>query len=126
MPFLTASVLRTNELFSGLESFAPDRLLGDIGEATTLTAVGENLGVFAVMPDAHAEALKQFLGDVPAALDAAIVAGVRSALSRGLRTQLTWQPGYDFELRIWEVSDGSEGLVNFHMVTPHPDESGLS
>ena len=35
----------------------------------------------------------------------------------------TWQPGYDFELRAWEVSDGSVGLANFHLVTPHPDET---
>jgi hypothetical protein len=78
--------------------------------------------VFSVLDDLYADALREFLATVPRSLDAAIVAGMRSALERGVRAQLTWQPGYDFELRAWEVTSGSEGLVNLHLTTPHPVE----
>ena len=122
MPFMIASVLQANEVFGSLEHFNPEGLIEDIGSAETLVAVGEALSLFDVLPTEQADALKLFLADVPASLDAAMVAGLRNALGRGLRTQLTWQPGYEFELRAWEVSEGSAGLVNLHLVTPHPEE----
>ncbi len=78
--------------------------------------------MFDVLEPEQADALKRFLGEVPESLDAAIVGAVRNALGRGLRSQLTWQPGYEFELRLWEVSEGSAGLLNVHVLTPHPDE----
>lgn len=122
MPFLVASVMRANEVFSALDGWEPDGLIEAMGEAETVIEIGEALGIFDVLEPEQAEALKRFLGEVPAALDAAIVGAVRNALSRGLRSQLTWQPGYEFELRLWEVSEGSAGLLNVHVLTPHPDE----
>jgi hypothetical protein len=114
--------MRANEVFSALDEWEPEGLLGTIDGAETVIQMGERLGVFDVLAPDYADALKQFLAEVPESLDAAIVGAVRNALSRGLRSQLTWQPGYEFELRLWEVSDGSEGLLNVHIVTPHPDE----
>jgi hypothetical protein len=122
MPFLVASVTRANEVFSALDGWEPDGLIETIGEAETVIEMGESLGVFDVLDSDQADALKVFLAKVPESLDAAIVGAVRNALSRGLRSQLTWQPGYEFELRLWEVSDGPDGLLNVHVVTPHPDE----
>lgn len=122
MPFMVASVLRTNEVFGQLEGFLPEDLLEKIEGAATIREVGERLGLFDVLEPDQAEALKEFLGTVPPSLDAAILAGLRSALDRGVRSQLTWQPGYDFELRAWEVSEGSDGLVNLQLLTPHPPE----
>jgi hypothetical protein len=122
MPFLVASVMRANEVFSALDGWEPDGLIEAMGEAETVIEIGEALGIFDVLEPEQAEALKRFLGEVPTALDAAIVGAVRNALSRGLRSQLTWQPGYEFELRLWEVSEGSAGLLNVHVLTPHPDE----
>lgn len=123
MPFLVASVLRTNELFSGLETFHPDQLRTKMGGAETVLQIGENLELFNDLSEDLANDLKHFLGTIPASLDAALVAGVRNALGRDLRSQLTWQPGYEFELRVWEVSDGEFGLANFLLVTPHPEET---
>lgn len=74
-------------------------------------------------PD-QAEELRRFFTQLPRSLDAAVLAGLRSALERGLRTQVTWQPGYDFELRAWEVSEGDAGVLNLHVLSPHPDEPG--
>jgi hypothetical protein len=122
MPFLVASVVRANEVFSALEGWEPEGLLGTIDGAETVIQMGERLGVFDVLESDQAEALKEFLAEVPESLDAAIVGAVQNALSRGLRSQLTWQPGYEFELRLWEVSEGSQGLLNVHVITPHPVE----
>jgi len=54
---------------------------------------------------------------------------MKSALSRGLPVGVSWQPGYDFELRVWDVSgpagEGEPwvGMVNVHLISPHPDEA---
>jgi hypothetical protein len=123
MPFLVASVLHANQAFAGLEAWNPEALLTDIGDASTVLQVGERLGVFAALEtDDDVAALRDFLGTLPRSLDAAIVAGMRDALGRGVRAQLTWQPGYDFELRMWEVSAGGTGLANVLLTTPHPPE----
>jgi hypothetical protein len=122
MPFLVASVVRANEVFSALDTWEPEGLIAAIDGSETVIQMGDSLGIFDVLETEQAEALKRFLGEVPEALDAAIVSAVRNALSRGLRSQLTWQPGYEFELRLWEVSEGSAGLLNVHVITPHPDE----
>ena len=122
MPFMVASVLRTNEVFGALEGFSPGDLLDAIGDARTVLDVGEALGLFDVLPVEQAAALKEFLTTIPGSLDAAMIGGMRNALERGVRAQLTWQPGYDFELRAWEVSEGSDGLVNLQLLTPHPPE----
>jgi hypothetical protein len=119
---MVASVLRTNEVFGALESFEPGALLDAIGDARSVREVGDALGLFDVLPVEQAEALKEFLTTIPGSLDAAMVAGMRNALERGVRAQLTWQPGYDFELRAWEVSEGSDGLANLQLLTPHPPE----
>lgn len=123
MPFLVASVLSANQVFAGLEAWDPAELMDTIGEASTVLEVGEKLGVFAALEtDDDVAALRDFLGTLPGTLDAAIVAGMRDALGRGVRAQLTWQPGYDFELRMWEVSAGGTGLANVLLTTPHPPE----
>ena len=123
MPFLVASVLSANQAFAGLEAWDPEQLLATIGDASSVLEVGEKLGVFAALEtDDDVTALRDFLGTLPGTLDAAIVAGMRDALGRGVRAQLTWQPGYDFELRMWEVSAGGTGLANVLLTTPHPPE----
>jgi hypothetical protein len=119
---MVASVSRTNEVFGALEGFEPDDLLERIGGAQTVRDVGEALGLFDVLPVEQADALKEFLGTIPGSLDAAIIGGMRNALERGVRAQLTWKPAYDYELRAWEVSEGTDGLVNLQLLTPHPPE----
>ena len=122
MPYMQAMVLRATDVFAQLDDFNPEALLEAIGDAETILEGAELLGLFDVLSGPQADGLREFLELMPPSLDAALVAGLRSALQRGLRTQFTWQPGYDFELRAWEVSSGSDGVVNFHIVSPHPDE----
>jgi hypothetical protein len=122
MPYVVASMLRANEVFANLDAFNPEALLDAISGAETVLEGADALGLFDVLDPDNAAALREFFAQVPPAIDAAVLAGLRSALSRGLRTQITWQPGYDFELRAWEASEGSSGLFNVHILSPHPPE----
>jgi hypothetical protein len=128
MPHSTGFILSANALFAPLDegSFDPGGHLDTIGDAVDIDAGAAALGLYEVLPPTDADLLRGFLAAVPASLHAAVLGALRSALSRGLRTQFTWQPGYDHELRIWEVSDetatGWDGLVNVFLTTPHPPE----
>ena len=105
MPYMQSAILRANEVFARLDGFEP-----------------ESLGLLDVLEPDQADALRAFLDALPPGLDAAILAGLRSALERGVRTQFTWRPAYEFELRAWEVSEGSAGVLNMVISSPHPEE----
>lgn len=128
MPYIVASILRANEIFAPLEGFNPEALLGALREVETVREGIELLGLTdAIEYPGNAEVLIEFLDGLPPSLDASILAGLRSALSRGLRTQFTWKPGYAFDLTLWESSDQLAdgkwvGLVNFLIVSPDPVE----
>lgn len=129
MPHSTGFILSANALFAPLDqdAFEHGGLLETIGDAADIDGGAQALGLYDVLPPADGELLRGFLADIPASMHGAVLGALRSALSRGLRTQFTWQPGYDHELRVWEVSDetdsGWEGLVNVFLTTPHPPEA---
>ncbi|GAC1599808.1 MAG: hypothetical protein NVS3B21_26590 [Acidimicrobiales bacterium] len=123
MPYMHQALLRANEVFATTDGFAPDRLLSDLADADSVRACADRLGLFAILSDEGVRSgLEAYLASLPPSLDAAMVAALRSALGRGLRTQLVWKPGYDFEVRMWEVSEGSDGVLNVMIVSPHPPE----
>lgn len=123
MPYLVGSILRANELLAPSEGFEPDAFRAPLDDAVNLLDGAERLALFDVLPDdEHRDALREFLGTIPPALDAAILGAVRDALTRGVRTQLSWQPGYDFEVRLWEQTAEADGVLNVHVVSPVPDE----
>jgi hypothetical protein len=76
-------------------------------------------------PDEVAEA-QALLGALPAALDAAIMAVVKSAVARDLPAQVTWRPAYSFELSVLEDSapenGGVTGAVVLQLAAPHPGD----
>jgi hypothetical protein len=126
---MTDTILLVNEVFAGLHNFAPDTLIESLADAATIGDAAEILHLIDVLPAEQQDPMRAFLASIPPAIDVAMVAAVRSALDRGLRVAISWQPGYDFELRIWDVSgpdgDGKPwvGLVNVHLVSPHPVEA---
>ena len=63
----------------------------------------------------HAEAL---LGALPPAVDAALLATLRSAVGRGVGAVLQWKPGPSVELQVWEAVEGDVGHVGILLVTP--------
>ncbi len=124
MVYGTMMVLRLNELVGRIEDFEPQGLQRLVEQHDTILAAAESADLFAVLPDDQAEALRAFLDTIPASIDAAVLAALRSGLERGVRAQFTWAPAYDFEVRIWESSDGANGLLNIYLASPHPPEPG--
>ena len=122
MPFLIGSVLLANETFSPLNDFDPDGILETIAESATVREAAEDLGLLSVLSEQQAERMVEFLDAIPPALDAAVLAAARSAFARGVRVQLTWEPAYDFQVHLWEAAEGSAGLVNINVLSPHPVE----
>jgi hypothetical protein len=127
--YLTDAILLVQQEFGKLSGFDSASLLESLGDAATIAAAAEILHLMDAVPAEQVPYLRDFLASIPPAIDAATVAAIRNALGRGLRTAFSWQPGYDFELRIWDVSkdDGPEkgwaGLVNVQLVSPHPPEA---
>lgn len=132
MPHDDKFILFANATFSPFDDadFNPEDLLGTLSDATDIDEGAEALGLYAVLSPADAALLRDFLAAIPPSMHAAALGAVRSALSRGLRTQFTWHPGYEHELRMWEVSDkdtgGWRGMVNLVLTTPHPPEEALT
>lgn len=87
-------------------------------QATTLSQVAEALGI------AETSAEREFLNSWPAALQQALLAAVRSAVTRTNRVPVTmaWQPGYDYGLHISEshAVGTSVGRVTIILTSPYP------
>ena len=124
MPYAIQPIPFLNELFGPAGEFQPEPVLEIL---RGVESVLEGLDAFnALDPDLitgpNAEAFRDLAAALPPALDRMILAALRSAVSRGVRTQITWKPGYDFELSAWESSEGSAGMLNLVIVSPHPRE----
>jgi hypothetical protein len=127
--YMTKTIQLAQEVFGGLNSFAPDSLLASLGDVETIGEAADALHLIDVLPAEQRGPMSDFLASIPPSIDAAMLAAMRSALARGLPIGISWQPGYDFELRVWDVSgpegDGQPwaGMVNVHLVSPHPIEA---
>ncbi len=129
MPYVVAFIEQANQIFSAPgDAFDPQGLLRALDG---VESVGEGVQRFellgAIESEAQQRVAEEFIRLLPPSLDAAILAALRSALERGLRTQFTWKPGYAFEVGLWESSkqesDGRwVGLVNILIVSPDPPE----
>ena len=123
MPYLAKAVARANEQLSPSGPLDEDLVLALLNEqVSTVADAAGVLGLADVVPEEHQEELANFLVGLPPAIDAAIVAAVKSALGRRVRTTVTWQPGYEHEMRAWDVSEGEDGMVNVHLISPNPFE----
>ena len=97
---------------------------GDLGgaaaalsEAKTVLDAARTAGMLdhpGLDPD-HAAAL---LGALPPAVDAALLATMRSAVDRGVGAVLQWKPGPSVELQVWEAVEDGAGHVGILLVSP--------
>lgn len=122
MVYMAAAVARANEQLSPSGEL-DEGLLERLRDVSTVVDAAVVLDLASAVPEEQREPLAQFLAELPPAIDAAIMAATRNALERGVRVTLTWQPGYAHEVRVWDVTDGDKGMVNVHLVSPHPDEA---
>jgi hypothetical protein len=132
MVFMAETILLAQETFGTLNSFNPNSLLDQLKDAKTILDSAETLGLIAVLNPEQQQPMREFLASIPPGVDAGAMAAIRSALGRGLHVAVSWQPAYDFELRVWDVSleQGQNqpwrGLVNVHISSPHPVEASPS
>lgn len=128
MVYVAKAILMAQELFGAVEDFDPAALLQALGDAETVGDTADILGLIdALEGDDLKDLMRGFLSSIPPAIDAAMMAAVRNALGRGLRTGISWQPGYAFELRVWDVTKQEDdeswvGMVNVHLVSRDPEE----
>jgi hypothetical protein len=127
MVYMAETLALANEVFAATSEFAPSELLQSFQNANTVGEAADMLHMLDVLDAEQQEPMASFLATIPPAIDAAIMATARNALSRGLRVTFTWQPGYDFDVRIWDVTkfanDVWRGMVNVHVTSPHPPEA---
>jgi hypothetical protein len=112
-----------NEVCSPVHDFNPSELLSAVEDASTIGEAAASLGLLDVLDEEQRRPMADFLATIPSAIDAAIVAAARDALGRGIRVMFSWQPAYDFELRLWDVATRERGMLNVHILSPHPVEA---
>jgi hypothetical protein len=120
MPYLAKAVARANEQLSPSGELNQD-LIQDLAGVSTVAEAAGVLGLADFVGE-HGDELATFVSSLPPAIDAVIMTAVNNALSRGVRVTLTWQPGYAHEVRVWDVADDPEGMVNVHLISPNPFE----
>lgn len=128
MPGLIETVLRINNVLGDLETFDPAALQDLLAnQELTLLDAADAVGAIDVLDtEQEQQQMRDFLERIPPACSAAALAAVRSAIGRGLRVQLTWQPAAAFEVRVWDVSeavgdDQYQGMVNVFVRSPDPE-----
>ena len=126
VPYVVAFIEQANQIFGPPGAFDPQALLDALDGVESVREGIERFG--AIEKEEQQRVAAEFIRLLPPSLDAAILAALRSALGRGLRTQFTWKPGYAFEVTLWESSKFEEedgkwvGLVNILIVSPDPPE----
>jgi len=119
MPYFEAILPRLNQLFTqeAIAEFPAELLDG----APTLVELMREIGAF--RRDGEAD----FTSQMPPSMQEAIMAILRYNLQRNTRKQMivSWAPGYDWELRIWETTttDASAGGITLQIKSRYPADS---
>ena len=126
MPYMSIAVAKANEIFAPTTQFNPDVLRANLNGVDTIAEAVDLLNVAAVMTQPLQERFGTFLGTIPASIDAAVLAAVRSALLRKIPVTFTWQAAAGFEVRIWDDAKQDNagtwvGMVNVHLLSPDPE-----
>lgn len=125
MVYMSVVLAKANEVFAPTQDFAPSDLAGLLSDAGNMAQAAELLGLEDIVEAEWQGVMRDFLASVPPAIDAAAMAAIRSALDRGVRVTLTWEPAYAFGLHVWEVSRAEDrgwvGMVNVHITSRDPE-----
>ena len=88
-----------------------------LGEAKTVLDAARTAGMLN-HDSVDADHSASLLGALPPAVDAALLATLRSAVDRGVGAVLQWKPGPSIELQVWEAVEGDVGHVGILLVSP--------
>ena len=119
MPRMQEMSVQLNSVFgAGIGDLDPEGFAPDAGTLADAFArlPGVDLG----------QAERAYIDSWPSALQAALKAALHDNLQRDGRVPVTfaWTPGYDFDLRIWDVRDTSEthGGMTVLVTSRYPDD----
>lgn len=67
------------------------------------------------------------LGAIPAGVTEAFRGALHSAIQRGVPVQITWAPGYDYELSVWESKGTATtiGAMTVVLRTRYPGDAAI-
>jgi hypothetical protein len=110
-----------NQLLEEILKGNHSQLLATLADAPSVAAAVSAVDLDDVLPADQQDAVRALLEAIPPAIDAAVLAAIRSAVARGVSVQMSWQPGYYFDVRIHDVSSGSTGMVTIALTSRDPD-----
>jgi hypothetical protein len=119
MPFMEGILPRLNRLLTqdAIGDF-PARVLDG---APTLVELLREIGAFE--RDGEAD----FVSQIPPSIQEALIAILRSNLRRDVRKQMivSWAPGYDWELTVWETAStsASRGGITMQIKSRYPADT---
>lgn len=102
---------------SSIQSVSPTAFAGDLADSL------DALPGVSLSTD-----MKAFVQTWPSALQAAVRAAITDNLSRAASQRvpvvLSWTPGYDYDVRIWDIrnTDSSHGELTIHLTSRYPGD----
>ena len=122
MPHLVATVQTANVKFGALkrDATARDSVRRALQSSSTVFEAAEQLELLSDLDDQGRDDAAVLLKAIPAGLQAALLSALDNAAGRSVPVQFAWKPGYDFELQIWEATEGDVGGMTMMLVSPWP------
>jgi hypothetical protein len=122
MPHIVATVEGANRAFGAIkrDATARDRVRSALQSSSTVLDAAERLDMLSELDDQGREDAALLLRAIPAGLQAGLLSALDNAAGRSIPVQFAWKPGYDFELQIWEATEGDTGGMTVMLVSPWP------
>jgi hypothetical protein len=119
MPHVAELIYRANRLLDGTDANTRNAALDAVGGSKTVLQAIKRAGLLKQLtPEAKTQA-NEGLSALPAAVDQALLAVLKSALEREMPLVLQWKPGSSVELQVWEAADGNVGHIGVLLITPY-------
>jgi hypothetical protein len=126
VPHVAKLVHRANRLLDGTDAQEWRRAKDAVDHAETILEAVDRAGLLEQLGEpARAEA-HTALEALPATVDVALLAALKSALHRRLPVVIQWKPGTNVELQVWEATEGEVGHVGVLLITPYARVVGVA
>jgi hypothetical protein len=119
MPYGLSALHRANRSLDGLDPDLHEAARSVVAQASTVLEAWEGAGLFDHVDESRRDEIRSALTALPPAIDAALIATLKSALDRQLAVVVQWKPGMSCELQVWEAIDGTAGHIGILLITPY-------
>ncbi|HEY3843260.1 MAG TPA: hypothetical protein VGL48_08405 [Acidimicrobiales bacterium] len=118
MPAAAPVTQKANQILNGSDPMAQEAAHEAVIGAHSVREAVERVGLLVGMEDPIVGEALAVLEGLPRAIDAALLAALKSSLERRIPVSLEWEEGEVMGLRMKEVGDGA-GRVDIVVITPH-------